>query len=171
MRYFLDTEFDENGTTIKLISIALVAENGRELYLVSNEFVAADCNEWVAENVLPKLPPRADSRWLSRRQIRDAVVAMIGTDPDPEIWGYFADYDWVVFCQLFGRMVDLPKGFPMYCMDLKQWAKQCGVKIKEAVPQPPGMHDALVDARWVRDAHAYLYRLSPPRTTAEGQEK
>jgi len=30
------------------------------------------------------------------------------------------DYDWVLFCSLFGRMVELPKGFPMYMRDLKQ---------------------------------------------------
>ncbi len=39
---------------------------------------------------------------------------------EPEFWAYYADYDWVVFCQLFGTMMDLPKGFPMYCLDLKQ---------------------------------------------------
>jgi hypothetical protein len=38
----------------------------------------------------------------------------------PEFYAYFADYDWVVFCWLFGKMMDLPKGFPMYCKDLKQ---------------------------------------------------
>lgn len=38
----------------------------------------------------------------------------------PEFYAYYADYDWVVFCWLFGRMIDLPKGFPMYCIDLKQ---------------------------------------------------
>ncbi len=37
-----------------------------------------------------------------------------------EFNAYFADYDWVVFCSLFGTMMDLPKGFPMYCRDLKQ---------------------------------------------------
>lgn len=38
----------------------------------------------------------------------------------PQFYGYFADYDWVAFCWLFGKMIDLPKGFPMYCVDLKQ---------------------------------------------------
>lgn len=38
----------------------------------------------------------------------------------PEFYAYYADYDWVVFCWLFGKMIDLPKGFPMYCKDLKQ---------------------------------------------------
>lgn len=37
-----------------------------------------------------------------------------------EFYAYCADYDWVVFCWLFGRMMDLPNGFPMYCRDLKQ---------------------------------------------------
>lgn len=38
----------------------------------------------------------------------------------PEFYGYYSDYDWVAFCWLFGKMIDLPKGFPMYCKDLKQ---------------------------------------------------
>lgn len=38
----------------------------------------------------------------------------------PEFYAYYADYDWVVFCWLFGRMIDLPNAFPMYCKDLKQ---------------------------------------------------
>ena len=38
----------------------------------------------------------------------------------PQFYGYFADYDWVALCWLFGKMIDLPKAFPMYCNDLKQ---------------------------------------------------
>lgn len=45
--------------------------------------------------------------------------------PTPEFYAYYADYDWVVFCWLFGRMIDLPKGFPMYCKDLKQELDRC----------------------------------------------
>lgn len=41
-------------------------------------------------------------------------------DDFPNFYAYYADYDWVVFCQIFGKMIDLPKGFPMYCRDLKQ---------------------------------------------------
>ena len=37
-----------------------------------------------------------------------------------EFYAYFADYDWVVFCWLFGSMMNLPKGFPKCCIDLKQ---------------------------------------------------
>lgn len=38
----------------------------------------------------------------------------------PKFYGYFCDYDWVVFCWLFGRMIDLPSNFPMYCVDVEQ---------------------------------------------------
>ena len=41
-------------------------------------------------------------------------------DNPVEFYGYYSDYDWVVFCWLFGKMNNLPKGFPMYCIDLKQ---------------------------------------------------
>jgi hypothetical protein len=39
---------------------------------------------------------------------------------EPEFYGYFADYDWVNFCWLFGKMNELPDSFPKYCKDLKQ---------------------------------------------------
>lgn len=37
MRYFIDTEFIEKPNTIDLISIAIIAEDGRELYLISSQ--------------------------------------------------------------------------------------------------------------------------------------
>ena len=49
---------------------------------------------------------------------REPVVKNILSPPT--FYAYYADYDWVVFCKIFGRMIDLPKHFPMYCRDLKQ---------------------------------------------------
>lgn len=56
----------------------------------------------------------AQSEFLSRAKEYGWIA------DQPEFYGYYADYDWVLFCSLFGRMIDLPKGFPMYCRDLKQ---------------------------------------------------
>ena len=36
-KYFLDTEFIEDGKTIDLISLGIVCEDGRELYLQNSE--------------------------------------------------------------------------------------------------------------------------------------
>ena len=38
MQYFYDTEFIDNGRHIDLISIGIVAADGREFYSVSTEF-------------------------------------------------------------------------------------------------------------------------------------
>lgn len=37
MKYFFDTEFHEDGRTIDLISIGIVAEDGREYYAINRE--------------------------------------------------------------------------------------------------------------------------------------
>lgn len=39
---------------------------------------------------------------------------------NPIFHAYYGAYDHVAFCWLFGKMIDLPKGFPMYSVDLKQ---------------------------------------------------
>lgn len=159
MRWYMDTEFAENGTTIKLISIALVSESGDEFYACASDgWSPDDCDEWVKENVLAKLPPRSDaSRWMSRAQIREAVLDLLNPSSGPEIWAYFADYDWVAFCQLFGRMVDLPGGMPMFCRDIKQEMDRLGMSKKDLPALDPKVaHDALTDARWNREAHRVI---------------
>lgn len=53
-------------------------------------------------------------------------IANINPDRPIEIWSYYAPYHWVAFCQLFGRMIDLPHGIPKHCFDLKQYADRLG---------------------------------------------
>ena len=159
MRYFIDTEFSERGPAhpILLISLALVAEDGREFYAIHSEVSADDCNEWVQANVLPHLD--LGDGW-DRRCALDEMAEQIKQfcDPDkygkPEFQGYYADYDWVVFCQIFGAMVDLPKGWPRYCNDIKQFAVSLG---NPALPkQFSTEHNALCDARWNKQAWEFL---------------
>ena len=117
-RFYYDTEFAEKPSTIEFISIGMVSHDGkRELYLVSNEFDEAACNDWVKENVLPKLPPREVR--LSRKAIAAMVLAFLApSKEDPvELCGYYADYDHVVLCWLFGSMVDLPPGMPKFTLE------------------------------------------------------
>lgn len=152
MRYFLDTEFIESGPgkPIQLISIGIVADGGREFYAESAEYNIADCNEWVLANVIPQM---LGSCAYPLSEIASKVREFVGDDK-PEFWGYYADYDWVVFCQLFGTMIDLPKGFPMYCRDIKQLCDELG---NPALPQQGrGEHNALADAKWNKAAYEFL---------------
>jgi hypothetical protein len=146
MRYFLDTEFNESVGNITLLSIGVVAEDGREFYAVSSEFDEEQCNDWVRENVIPKLNAFPTER-LAEKEIAEAIINFVGNDK-PEFWGYYSDYDWVVFCWLFGTMINLPNGFPMYCHDLKQEID----RQKLDIHQPDeNSHNALDDARWIAD--------------------
>jgi len=75
----------------------------------------------------------------------------------PEFWAYYADYDWVVFCQLFGTMMDLPDGFPMYCRDIKQLCDELGNP--DLPTQGKGEHNALADALWNKSTYEFLREL------------
>jgi len=196
MKYFFDTEFIEGFHKplfgkrrhfIDLISIGIVAEDGREYYAVSTDFNPKDADDWVKENVIVNLPDRYPpfmggrhgdwQKWKSNRQIAAEIIRFVkpsGEDTglsysdwvdnyggEAEFYAYYADYDWVVFCSLFGRMIDLPKGFPMYCRDLKQMLdEKVGgfprdfeanlelLKTRPSYPQQENEHNALDDARW-----------------------
>lgn len=162
-KYWLDTEFIEDGKTIDLISIGIVCEDGREFYALNYDCDHTKASDWVKNNALNHLPEKkrpniASSsedllgKYASHKRIALEVLEFFyETDnspepmPTPEIWAYYADYDWVAFCQLFGAMMDLPGCFPMYCRDIKQECDRLGnPKLPE---QEKGLHNALEDAR------------------------
>jgi len=148
MRYFIDTEFIEAPFYLDPVSVALVAEDGREFYAINQEFNSFPADQWVRTNVFPKLPPRNDPRWMTKRDIAAALRAFVGDGQPPEFWAYYADYDWVLFCWLLGgRMIDMPTGWPMLCMDLKQVMIERGIA-RDSLPADTNAHDALDDARW-----------------------
>ena len=55
MKFWFDTEFIEDGKTIDLISIGIVAEDGRTFYAEPLECEYDRASDWVKANVLPQL--------------------------------------------------------------------------------------------------------------------
>ncbi len=282
MKYFLDTEFHEyklktysaeEADTIELISIGIVAEDGRGYYAVAKDFNISKAwsNQWLRDNVLINIhaellynhinrihPTSAvtfdsihDTKlyilgrasnpddtiiynefgWLienygkSNKQIAEEIYSLINPDfgfyasihnnfyseeeksqehwnkihdlvlidnvpyAQPKFYGYYCDYDWVVFCWLFGRMNDLPKGFPMYCVDLKQtldekekYQQKHGYSMfqhpdgmiegelgglgddylitqEKNYPQQTNEHHSLHDAKWTFELHKFLQTI------------
>jgi 3'-5' exoribonuclease-like protein len=147
VRYFYDTEFIEDGRTIELISIGVVAEDGREYYAVSTEFDPERAGSWVRANVLPKLPSPSSPLWRSRKQIRldlEEFFGVGGSEPI-ELWAWVAAYDHVALCQLWGAMPALPQSIPRFTRELRQLWEERGRP--PMPPRPRDAHDALVDAR------------------------
>ena len=151
MRYFYDTEFIDNGRIIDLVSIGVVAEDGREFYAVSTEFDPESAGRWVRANVLPKLPPPSSSLWRSRREIREGLEDFFRIDsPETEaghieLWAWVGAYDHVALCQLWGPMTSLPPQIPRFTRELRQLWEDYGCP--RMPPRPGDAHDALVDAR------------------------
>jgi hypothetical protein len=220
MNFYLDTEFCEDGKTVDLISIGMVADNGATLHEFNRDCNVAKANEWVVMNVFKPLvtnyksqgkTPDSFERTLkvyleddvyserervvqamelylnefgkSRARIAELVKEFVETNHgsifengQPVFYAYYADYDWVVFCSLFGRMIDLPKGFPMYCRDLKQLLDETLERVKgnklpdlpkladllsyakgmPGYPEQENEHDALADAKWNRALHRFI---------------
>lgn len=167
MRIFLDTEFVETPGSIRLLSLGMVAEDGREVYIETPFAVEAmrfpeRFDPWLQENVIPHLGlvPNAlclDDATVTKRVLDFVNVPLYGK---PEFWGYYADYDWVAFCWIFGRMVDLPNGFPKFCRDVKQLAVDKGDP--ELPTHEDVEHHALEDARWTKRAYDFLQEYRAP---------
>ncbi|MDO4685937.1 MAG: polyadenylate-specific 3'-exoribonuclease AS [Corynebacterium sp.] len=146
MRFFYDTEFIEDGTTIELISIGIVREDGKEYYAVSTAFDPQKANDWVRKHVLRQLPSPGDSAWRSPEQIKADILEFLFEAPgDPELWAWVGAYDHVVLVQLWGDMMGLPRRVPRFTRELKQYWEFAG---RPKLPKlPEGNHNALVDAR------------------------
>jgi 3' exoribonuclease, RNase T-like len=159
MKYFIDTEFIERGSDFPLIllSIGIVAEDGRELYVENTLADYGLANTWVRDNVIPHLCKPNVLR-LDPPGIAALIRVFVSGDTSPEFWGYYADYDWVLFAQLFGAMINLPQHFPMYCRDIKQLCDDRGNPKLPSQGEPCDEHNALNDARWNRLAWDFLQR-------------
>lgn len=191
-RYFHDWEFLEDGRTIRPISVGIISEDGHEYYAVFADMPVEGIasHPWLMANVVPHLPqlsPPVDFSLPSvgtsraRRLAHDMNIDLHHPDVKPlhviaaevreflragggpvELWGYYSSYDHILLCQLWGRMVDLPAGIPMLTLDVQQEALRLG--LENSLPrQVGGEHHALADARWTRDAWAYLVAKSSGR--------
>ena len=279
MKYFIDTEFlegtqdkrifgikyGETPPTIDLISIGIVAEDGREYYAISKDFNMEEAwnrfdlklhsgdrrnqgdgtykEYWIRENVLKPIwidfflwyeseftmlkgkayddfklqlesgehdklftfksfKALVNRYGKTNKQIAEDLKQIVsvtnekhtGTYPNTQaenvqFYGYFADYDWVAFCWLFGKMIDLPKGFPMYCKDLKHMLDEKASKFERedfftafdfkceglgaltldekvkhlkmhvSFPKQVNEHNAIADARWNYQLYKFLESL------------
>lgn len=167
-QYFYDTEFHEDGSTIDLISIGIACADGREYYAVNSDMNhdRISTEDWLCENVIPHLPLKGgkpvqgfDSRWVwsldksstlvkPKWVIANEVREFLLAGTRPELWADFGAYDHVALAQLWGPMINLPKGLPMYTRDFQQRLDDLGRPVMP--PQVSGVHNALEDARHLK---------------------
>lgn len=177
MRFWYDCEFLEDGHTIEMISIGIVAEDGREYYAVNKDapWRRIRHHKWLMDNVIPSLPqssgewrqempkswlfnhlhPAVRRRHVIAQEVRDFLTVGLAAGERAQLWGYFSAYDHVLLAQLWGPMVALPAGVPMLTCDIEQEAMRLGVE--GVLPAYTGFkHNALDDARWNRVAWMFV---------------
>lgn len=152
MKYFLDTEFFDDGTTVHPISIGIVREDGKEIYIEIQSAWRNNCDKWILENVAIHLE---SAHGMEKQQAAIAIKEFIGSDP-AEFWAYWSAYDWVVMCQVFGGLMKLPKNVSPWIRDLA-WLDPSLEKIRALKINNPRPHHALSDARELRDQYLALY--------------
>ena len=166
MRYFFDTEFIEKPDSLTLISIGVVAEDGREFYAVNAHAYEWEASDWVKQNVWPRLQPKKFPLYRAREciEIKYDLLSFIGDDAAPEFWAYYGAHDWVALCNLMGGMLNLPQGWPWLYRELRVALNDAGLAdLKDDGRDDE--HNALADARWIKLAHS---RLPTPTPSEQG---
>ena len=150
VRCFLDTEYSDT-TQRRPISVALVAEDGREYYAeVADGWTPADCSEFVIRNVLPHLC-RSPDVIITRAAIRETLPRWLSSLGGPATITYDLRADWSVLSALFD---DLPNRFGIHGRLLRwgdpameeRFARRIDAWYEANGPR----HNALVDARGLR---------------------
>lgn len=179
---------------------------GRKVYWIRDNVLKPIFIEWLYQGHLKAklpLPELKNNQFTYRRfkkflkyfgktnkQIAQEVFAFISVDTltlekakhynvkyeNINLYGYYSAYDHVCFSWLFGKMIDLPNGFPMYTRDLKQELdrknilqaeqKRLGftdlsdLKMHIKYPKQKNEHSSIFDARWNKELHEFLKTIT-----------
>lgn len=166
MRYFYDLEFEERGEYIIPISLGIVSEDGRELYLINKEYMETCFSlesyfwkgqyesaptKWLWDNVIQNISREDVEAHGKPYESWGPIVQSFVSDngkytsrKNIELWAYYGAYDHVALAQIWGPMINLPEPIPMYTHELKQ------IMHSRIEYKPEVEHNALSDARWNR---------------------
>lgn len=157
MKFFIDSEFISDGKTIDLVSIAIVCENGKDLYRECCDFDASKATSWVKENVLAHLSSiPGSSRDLIAYDVKTFIDKQVPIEDiaNIEFWGDYCAFDFVVLSQLFGTFDTWPDHWPFFMHDLRQLMESSHI-----FPQPnESNHNALDDAREIKRQYDAIMR-------------
>lgn len=158
MRVFFDTEFTGLRKDTTLVSIGMVDMTGRDFYAELTDYNREMVDTWIQENVLTGLIGKPAMQY-TMGTLRSSLERWLRLYPQVELWSDCLAYDWVLFCDIFGGALNLPKNIYYIPFDLctlmkvnnidpdTDREKFAGAVKKEGVK---GKHNALYDAYVIR---------------------
>ncbi|MBX8556732.1 3'-5' exoribonuclease [Pseudomonas cichorii] len=155
-RLFLDCEFTQLSSAAKLISLGLVAEDGREFYVeLQDTWQPGDCSDFVKKIVLPQL--WGGNYSLPTLEARSAIRGFLTSfNNEVEIVTDAPQFDWELFCDLVYESGRWPRNVRNFPTDATKLAPT-----HEGKELP---HHALLDARIIAGMFASESRGTPDRT-------
>ncbi len=177
MKIFFDTEFTGLHQNTTLISIGLIAEDGQTFYAELTDFDQTQIDDWLQENVIKNLrlhqsPENTATLWdkgdgaieakASTPTIANLLEYWLGQFDIVEMWSDTLAYDWVLFCQLYGNALNIPKNIYYIPFDLVTLMKINNVdpdinrEEYANMKQKIAKHNALWDARVIKACYERL---------------
>ncbi|KVR13139.1 hypothetical protein BGV71_32160 [Burkholderia ubonensis] len=143
MHVYVDTEFTD-FLDCELVSIGLVADDGREFYGERSDYNPASCSEFVRAAVLPQLGQYPDSVF-TRETLRAALFEWLDQFAGDVERMLCFDYggDWELLCDLLDEP---PAGWQACRVEFDPG------RMEQYFREHPGRHHALIDARAKRHA-------------------
>ena len=134
MNLFFDTEFTGLHKDTTLISIGIVAENGKKFYAELTDYDREQCTSWISDNVLPNTILGGNQNLAKQLGANDNTTAVIAKKEllriQLEKWlnqfdeiQFVSDvchYDFTLLIDIFGGAFDLPRNVSPVCRDINQ---------------------------------------------------
>lgn len=183
MRLFFDLEFTGLHQMTTLVSLGIIAEDGRSFYAEATDFDRSQVDQWLEQNVLPNLSLETllllddampvmeygvEFKVLgSRRQIGLVLRDWLMQFERVEFWGDVYPWDWVLLCELFkvegSPNFSLPENVFYIPFDIATYMNIKGIDPDISREAFSGLslnkHNALDDARIIRACYEKLSKL------------
>jgi hypothetical protein len=167
-KIFFDTEFTGLHQDTTLISIAMVAEDGRELYCELNDYDKTQIDDWLYNNVIANLH---NTNPINTLQLRNAIEGFIEPYETVEIWSDCLSYDWMLFNQIWGHAFNIPEKIYYIPFDICTLFKIKGVDPDVSREEYAGItsgiqkHNALWDAKVIKACYEKLNKQNKTQYT------
>ena len=140
MKLFIDFEFTGLHQSTKPISLGIVSEDGREFYAEFTDFGEESVDDWIKNNVLSntlylQLPLETRKQMTmpkdhyigATKEVVSKLVTWLRQFEFVELWGDCMAYDWILFCELFGGALNLPRNIYYIPFDICTTLKNKGI--------------------------------------------
>lgn len=172
---FMDSEFTGLHKNSTLISIGLTTLDNKEFYAELTDYDPNQVDDWIQENVIERLfltheglQKHGDTVTFkgTKDELRKHLTEWLKEIGQVEMWSDCLAYDWVLFNDIFGHALDIPKNILYIPFDICTVFRLKGVdpdipreEYAGTITDVADKHNALHDAIIIKDCYKKLMNL------------